>query len=265
MNVSRDEMIKAIKTQDSFTPSFDFMSDSEVEKMYRKKLLTEDNPAGNTRSDDLWNVIFNYADSRDIGFLESIGALGYLKQILSADKFNEEDFLNIIEPFDNLSYDLDYFNEFYLFGGENRPKRELSLDDISIIKKISKDLGIPPEKYLIFNNFPYTAYAVRMGVINVYGDIFPSETSLFFTDKVSARIVLAHEWGHVRVLRFGFREDSRVEEFAASLSASFSGLKLSKTERRYLKVHAVCKLFRRDFKMSLIESKLGRCDRNVEN
>lgn len=106
------------------------------------------------------------------------------------------------------------------------------------IKREAESIGVPVN-LLSFNTGKKTSFDEMTGLINVRGDVFPSEYALNKDSILSSKAVLAHEYyGHYRMYpsRFGF--DDWRDEFQASYRAAIDTPNLSDTDRRLLMLDA---------------------------
>lgn len=124
----------------------------------------------------------------------------------------------------------------------NGPRRgaltAVSEDEEQLLRKDADDLGIP-QNVLRFNNGVCTSFDDSTGLINIRGDIFPSEYAENPDSILSARCALAHEYyGHLKQHPSRFDIGDWRDEFQASYRAALDTPNLTEQERVMLMLDA---------------------------
>ncbi len=124
----------------------------------------------------------------------------------------------------------------------NGPRRGaftiVSEDEERLLRKDADDLGIP-QNVLSFNTGSYTSFNEETGLIDIRGDVFPSEYAENPESVLPARCALAHEYyGHLKQHPSRFRGGDWRDEFRASYRAALDTPNLTEQERILLMLDA---------------------------
>ena len=123
--------------------------------------------------------------------------------------------------------------------GLRRPSKEiLSDDDIARLTKEFEEVGGDPAM-LRFNQGQQTGYLDKSHVINVRGDVYPSEYATSPRSTMSSRATLAHELGHAADRGTDVPIGAWNDEFRASYWAAKNAPNLTQEERADLIADAI--------------------------
>ena len=121
----------------------------------------------------------------------------------------------------------------------SRNERAIAIiDSTRYLRTVANEIGIPQD-VLSFNTGYQTSFDERTKLINVRGDVFPSEFAANPESILSEKCALAHEYyGHYSMYPSPFAPNDWRDEFAASYRAASNTPNLSEEDRRLLMIDA---------------------------
>ena len=114
----------------------------------------------------------------------------------------------------------------------------ITQEEEKYLRTVANEIGIPQD-VLSFNTGYQTSFDERTKLINVRGDVFPSEFAANPESILSEKCALAHEYyGHYSMYPSPFAPNDWRDEFAASYRAAINTPNLSEEDRRLLMIDA---------------------------